>query len=268
MRLYGDGSLVHQAQSDEGIIEVVDSGDSRSLHFGTYPRQSSMRLSDPAFLDLSYTQAMMGCLLLNPNPRRVLVIGLGGGSLVKFLLRHFPDCQVDVVEYRRDVIEVAARYFGVPSNEPRLAITQGDGYLHVNHCFYETDLSYDLLLVDAYDHNGMAASVGVQAFFDACAGILSPDGVMSINLWGSDRNGFHRTMERINNSFADRSMILPVENKGNVIALATQFEVGHRELKALRTQVDEWEMRYRINLPRALQNLIRQNRNFISRLFA
>ena len=114
MRLYGDGRLVHQAQSDEGVIEVVDSGDSRSLHFGTHPRQSSMRISDPAYLDLSYTQAMMGALLLNPVPRRVLIVGLGGGSLVKFLLHHFPRCQIDVVEYRQDVIDVAHQFFGLP----------------------------------------------------------------------------------------------------------------------------------------------------------
>lgn len=125
-----------------------------------------------------------------------------------------------------------------------------------------------MLLVDAYDHNGMAASVGVQPFFDACSGILTADGVMSINLWGSERDLFNTTMQRINQSFAGRSMLLPVENKGNVIALATQFEVNHRDLKLLRAEVDEWEMRYRINLPKALQNLIRQNRNFISRLFA
>lgn len=268
MRIYGDGTLIHQTQTDEGIIEVVDSGDSRSLHFGTFPRQSSMRFSDPAYLELSYTQAMMGCLLLNPSPQRVLVIGLGGGSVVKFLLHHFPQCQIDVVEYRLDVIDVAGRYFNVPLTDPRLNIMQGDGYLHVSQLFYETDLSYDLLLVDAYDHNGMAASIGVQPFFDACAGILSANGVMSINLWGSDRSVFNTTMQRINQSFAGRSMLLPVENKGNVIALATQFEVSHRELKLLRDSVEEQEMRYRVNLPRALQNLIRQNRNFISRLFA
>lgn len=268
MRLYGDGTLIHQAHSDEGVIEVVDSGDSRSLHFGTYPRQSSMRISDPSFLELTYTQAMMASLLLNPAPRRVLVVGLGGGSLVKFLLHHFPACQIDVVEYRRDVIDVAQRYFGVPVNDARLNIMQADGYLHVSQLFYETDLSYDLLLVDAYDHNGMAASVGVQAFFDACAGIMTADGVMSINLWGSDRPTFNTTMQRINQSFEQRSMILPVENKGNVIALATQFEVNHGDLKLLRRKAEEWEMRYRINLPKALQNLIRQNRNFISRLFA
>jgi spermidine synthase len=268
MRLYGDGLVVHQAQSDEGVIEVVDYGDSRSLHFGTYPRQSTMLLSAPHRLELTYTQSMMACLLLNPAPKRALVVGLGGGSLVKFLLHHFPQCQVDVVEYRQDVVDVAQRFFGVSTDNPNLNIHLGDGYLHVKRCFYDSDLSYDLLLVDAYDHNGMAASVGVQAFFDACAGILTANGVMSINLWGSDRPTFNLTMQRINQSFDNRSMILPVENKGNVIALATNFYVKHSDLKQLRPQVDVMEMQFNVNLPRSLQNLIRQNRNFISRLFA
>lgn len=267
MQIYGDGRLIHQRQSDEGVIEVVDRGDERSLHFGTFPRQSTMRLSAPHALELGYTRAMMACLLLNPRPARVLVIGLGGGSLVKFLLHHFPACHIDVVEYRQDVIQVARDYFDVP-DDPRLNIFPGDGYQHVRQCFYNSDISYDLLLVDAYDHNGMAASVGVQAFFDACAGILAPRGVMSINLWGSERANFNRTMQRINISFDNRSMLLPVENKGNVIALASHVEFSHVALKQLRGKVDEMEMRYAIGLPKSLQNLIRQNRNFISRLFA
>jgi spermidine synthase len=268
MRIYDDGQLVHQSHSDEGIIEVVDRGDARSLHFGTYPRQSTMLLSAPHRLELTYTQAMMACLLLNSAPQRVLVVGLGGGSLVKFLLHHFPDCMIDVVEYRQDVIDVAQSFFQVPVNEPRLNIHLGDGYLHVKHCFYESELSYDLLLVDAYDHNGMAASVGVQPFFDACAGILADNGVMSINLWGSERAAFNQTMQRINRSFDGRTMLVPVENKGNVIALASRFDINHAELKQLRASVEMLELRYQVNLPKSLQNLIRQNRNFISRLFA
>ncbi|HDZ16095.1 hypothetical protein LCGC14_0971690 [marine sediment metagenome] len=267
MRIY-DGTLIHQSVTDEGIIEVVDSGNVRSLHFGTLPKQSAMRLNQPHHLELSYTQAMMGCLLLNPNPKRVCVIGLGGGSLVKFLLHHFPDCVIDVVEYRQDVVDVSQQFFNVPVYEPRLNIEIGDGYLYVKQRYFNSDISYDLILVDAYDHNGMAASVGVQSFFDACNGLLSDDGVMSVNLWGSERAAFSTTMERIRDSFDYAPMILPVENKGNVIALATAFYIESSILKQLRKQVDEMEMHYQINLPRYLQNLIRQNRNFIHRLFA
>ena len=73
MRLY-DGMLVHQSQSDDGVIEVVDDGDIRSLHFGTFPRQSCMSLEVPHSLELTYTEAMMAALLINSDPKRVLVV--------------------------------------------------------------------------------------------------------------------------------------------------------------------------------------------------
>ncbi|HEY0720688.1 MAG TPA: spermidine synthase, partial [Gammaproteobacteria bacterium] len=84
-----DGLLVHRTQDEWGPIEVVDDMLHRSLHFGTEPKQSSMLLSDPLALVLSYTRAMTTALLFVPQVRRVLLIGLGGGSLAKFFLHHF-----------------------------------------------------------------------------------------------------------------------------------------------------------------------------------
>lgn len=268
MRLYYGGLVVHQSQSDDGVIEVVDLGDTRSLHFGSHPRQSSMSIETPHTLELTYTQSMMACLLLTPKPKRILVIGLGGGSLVKYLLHHFPDCFIDVVEYREDVVKVAHGYFGVPDNDPRLKIHIGDGYLFTQERYYQAEADYDLILVDAYDHTGMAASVGAQAFFDACAGILSPEGVMSVNLWGSDNALFGQTMARINQSFEGRTMILPVENKGNVIGLALNRVVTNAALKKLKPRAEDQELELDINLPKALHDLIRRNRSLISRLFS
>ena len=260
MKLYGDGYVVHQSQSDDGVIEVVDTGDIRSLHFGTFPRQSCMSLQTPHTLELTYTEAMMAALLFNGAPKRVLVIGLGGGSLVKFLLHHFPDCHIDVVEYRHDVVKVAHGYFQVPEADPRLTIHIGDGYLFTQSRFYQDEIGYDMMLIDAYDHAGMAASVGIQAFFDACAGLLQDDGVMSINLWGTNRPVFRQTMARINTSFDGKSFILPVEDKGNVIAFATKRLVTQAALKNLRVHIDGLEDRFRIQLPKSLHELIRRNR--------
>ncbi len=267
MRLYYGGLVVHQSQSDDGLIEVVDLGDTRSMHFGTFPRQSSMSLRTPHTLELTYTEAMMACLLLNPNPKKVLVVGLGGGSLVKFLLHNFPDCEIDVIEYRQDVINVAHAYFGVPADEQRLNIHLGDGYLFVQQRYYQDDVNYDMLLVDAYDHIGMAASVGAQAFFDACAGVLSDNGVMSINLWGSDKPLFNQTMTRINQSFDGKSLILPVKDKGNVIGMATKWHVTNSDMKAMKRSVEQQEIQLDINLPTSLKNMARQNRSLITRLF-
>jgi spermidine synthase len=267
MRLYYGGLVVHQSQSDEGVIEVVDLGDIRSLHFGSHPRQSSMSLQTPHTLELTYTQSMMACLLLQPNPTRVLVIGLGGGSLVKFLLHHFPDCLIEVVEYREDVVKVAQGYFKLPSDEPRLKVHVGDGYVFTQERFYQQDAHYDLILVDAYDHTGMSPSVGVPAFFDACAGILSNDGVMAVNLWGSENQLFGQTMARMNQSFEGKTMMLPVENKGNVIGLAMKKVVTNAALKKLKMKAEQQELEFQIGLPKALHDLIRQNRSLIHRLF-
>lgn len=267
MQLYYGGQVVLQQSSDDGIIEVVDIGDMRSMHFGTYPRQSSMSIQQPHQLTLSYTRSMMACLLFNPLPKHILVIGLGGGSLVKFLLHHYPDTQITVIEYRRDVIDIAQRFFGVPEHDERLIICHGDGYQLVSEMFYRGEQQFDLLLVDAYDHEGMAQSIGAQVFFDACAGVLSPRGLMSINLWGSDRPSFNLTMQRINQSFDDQSLLLPVADKGNVIALALKQVVNPTKLKKLRPLAEQLEDNLQVSLPQSLQQLIRQNQSFLTRLF-
>jgi len=267
MQLYYGGFVVYQAASDEGIIEVVDIEHKRSLHFGTYPRQSSMSLDAPHSLELSYTRAMMAGLLFQPKPVNICVIGLGGGSLVKFLLHHFEDCKIDVVEYRQDVIDVAQRYFHVPHNDPRLRIHHGDGYQFVSEQFFSNGAFYDLLLVDAYDHLGMSASVEGQAFFDACAGVLNADGLMSINLWGTDRPGFSQSMQRINQSFSDQTLVLPVADKGNVIGLALKQKFNVSQLKKHRDLAETLNQKFDVGLPQSLHDLIRQNISFLNRLF-
>ena len=87
MHRYG-GIVIHQSRDEHGTIEVVEDGAYRSLHFGSEPKQSSMELHNPIRLALTYTRAMTAALLFNDAPRSVLLIGLGGGSLAKFLLHH------------------------------------------------------------------------------------------------------------------------------------------------------------------------------------
>src|SRR3569623_3741806 len=87
-------TLVHRSRDADGPIEVVDDGVIRTLHFGNDVRQSSMALHAPVHLMLLYAQAMMSCLLFQPGPRRVLLIGLGGGSLARVLRRRWRGCEV------------------------------------------------------------------------------------------------------------------------------------------------------------------------------
>ena len=79
-------------------IAVSESRGVRTLHVGGEAIQSSMRLEDPYALALDYTRCMMAFLLFHPEPRRALMIGLGGGSLAKFFHKFLKRTSIKVVE--------------------------------------------------------------------------------------------------------------------------------------------------------------------------
>src|SRR4030095_6741636 len=106
-----ESSLVFSCHDEEGVIEVVDDFDTRALYFGTSARQSAMSREEPHRLVLSYPRSMLSALLFTREPRSALVLGLGGGSLPRFLMHVFPTCRIDVVERRGQVGDVAHDHF-------------------------------------------------------------------------------------------------------------------------------------------------------------
>src|SRR5258708_29706713 len=97
------------------------------LHVGGEAIQSAMRVAEPDALALDYTRCMMGFLLFHPEPRRALMIGLGGGSLAKFFHRRLRGTRVRVVELDARIVVAAPTHFGLPANDARLAVEIGGG---------------------------------------------------------------------------------------------------------------------------------------------
>jgi spermidine synthase len=259
MRKY-QGEVIHQSHDQLGGIEVVEDSLNRSLHFGTDARQSSMLLRDPYQLSLSYTRAMCAALLFCEEPRRVLLLGLGGGSLAKFLLHHFPQCHIDAVEFRPEVHRVAQQHFALPE-EPRLQVVYDDaGHFVRRHNSAEGD--YDLMLVDAFLDHGIAYSVCGMSFFDACREQLSPDGVLSMNLWSDDRVHSSDFIEDMGLSFNNQVLRLPVEGKANVIGIATRQAAVKKQLRALDETAKRLEQRTTIEFTALLHTLRKLHRSF------
>ena len=95
-----------KGQRPGGLPEVAVSEDNglRSMYLGSDTLQSQMRISDPAELVLAYTRAMAGCLLLQASPRRILHVGLGGGSLPRFFHARLPDGRTRGLHHSYDVL--------------------------------------------------------------------------------------------------------------------------------------------------------------------
>lgn len=259
-------SVIYQCISDDGIIEVAQEHLSHSLYFGSSAKQSEMDISQPERLVLSYTQAMMAGLLFCPAPKTALLIGLGGGSLVRFLLHHFPVCNIDVVEFRADVVKLAYGYFFLP-NDNRLHITIDDGlnFLTSND---ELDSRYDLILIDAFDHNGIADSIKSSRFFEVCRASMTENGVMAINLWNSQQHQYTEIMANIEAAFNDSVLDIPVKDKGNVIAFATRSRTRFSPFKTLKYDAETLEQRVDLPFSTYLRELRRHNRwRLLSRFF-
>lgn len=151
---------------------------SRSLHFSDAAIQSRMDLLHPDALVLDYTRTMMaGVLMFVPEPARLAVVGLGGGSLVRFCHRHLPRTVVTAVESNPHVIALRGR-FAVPPDGARLRVVHDDGAHHVA----TTDERYDAILVDAFDRGGMPEALGTRRFYDDSLDALRPGGVLAVNL--------------------------------------------------------------------------------------
>jgi spermidine synthase len=262
-----DGLVIHQSHDDEGIIEVVDKEGERALHFGTHARQSSMLLADPNRLHSLYARAMMGVLLFNDNPRHVLMIGLGGGTIAKFLLHQFPQCQLKVVEFRSSVLKVARSHFGLPF-DPRLKIKIGCGAQHVMQQSRHHNELYDLIMVDAYDDTGMAPEVSSERFFDHCRTLLSKNGLLVINLWGTDKPLFQQVSWHMGRIFNWRMLFLPVRNRGNIIGFAFGDDCPKPSIKQLMIKAQQLEQRYQLDFPLYVQDFKRNNPSIINRVLS
>jgi spermidine synthase len=261
-----EGRIIHESHDDDGVLEVVDYKGVRSLHFGSASRQSSMLIAEPDKLELSYVRAMTSWLLFKQNWDEALLIGLGGGSLAKYLLHHFSDARIKAVEYRQSVVKVARSHFGLPL-DPRLKIIISDGGDFVRQRTETCMEKYCLLMVDAFDHDGMADSINNEAFFDACKVLLKNDGILVVNLWGGTKNPvFQQVALWLGRVFNWKVLFLPVRNRGNIIALAFNDGVPHYSLQDLKSKTEALEQLYQIEFSVFLKDLCKHNASTLSQV--
>ncbi|WP_303907695.1 hypothetical protein [Thiohalomonas denitrificans] len=256
MQKYG-GKVIHQSRDAFGVLEIIEDRFERSLHFGNNAKQSSTDIHIPARLVLSYTRAMAASLLFTPPPQRALLVGLGGGSLAKFLLHHFPECRVDVVEVRKKVHRLARTYFELP-DDPNLTVFIEDGAMFMGSASPDFG-DYDLMLIDAFLDDGIAGDVCGVPFLEDCRMRLSARGTLAMNLWSDDVIRASDLLEMMNDSFG-QVLRLPVEGKDNIIGFGGPAVPPPRELNSLSPRARELADALDVEFPAFLKRLRKHNR--------
>jgi len=186
----------------------------KSLHFSLAETQSSMKLAQPDALELEYTRLMMGFLLWQPQPQRIAMIGLGGGSLAKFCHRHLPLAQMSVVEINPHVIALRDE-FAVPPDGPRFEVVRGDGARFIK----TRPAAFDVLLIDGYDYDGLPGQLATGEFYDDCFACLRPAGMVVANVH-VEHSDYAAIVERVGRSAGAPALPVLGRERGNAIVFA------------------------------------------------
>ena len=183
-------NLVHSERSQYREVLVYEDRGERCMCFTRMcriGRQSCINLQKPREFALNYTHMVMGGLLFTTPlaPKRVLIIGLGGGTLPTALHEVLPDAEIDSVEIDPAVTRVARKYFGF-QDDPKLKVFETDGRVYVKGALRE-GRKYDAILLDAFDHEYIPEHLLTREFLTEVKSLLAPGGVLVGNTFSSSR---------------------------------------------------------------------------------
>lgn len=183
-----EARVIHSERSLYRNILVTDEHGERCLRFSVRRlerNQSCMLLDDPERIVFPYVRMMLAALLLDPDPGRILIVGLGGGTLPRALQRLLPKASIDIVEIDPAVVAVAERYFGFRSG-PKMRVVTADARVFVKRAFRRGD-RYDLIMLDAFGGDYIPEHLMTKEFLEEVRGLLTADGVLAANTFATSR---------------------------------------------------------------------------------
>jgi spermidine synthase len=219
-------TVLHEQQAMFGTIVVTeDDSGVRTLRFGRAgPRQSVVKPGDPDHLVLQYTRSAFVGLALAEAPRRMLVIGVGGGTLPMFLRKHYPEAAIDAVDIDPQVIDVARKFLDFREDATlRAHVADGRAFIEA------VREPYDVIFLDAFSSSELPPHLTTQEFLRAVRRALSPRGVVVGNIWDRYANRLYDSMIRTYQEVFDDLYMLNVPAAGNKILLALPRALALKE---------------------------------------
>ncbi len=231
---------IHESKSRYNSIYVTENeAGLRILRFEPGgDRQSVVKLGDPDHLELPYARVIPIAITLVEKPERVLIVGLGGGTIPSFLRKRMPQLMIDAVDIDPEVVAVAKSHFGFREDDKMRAYVE-DG----RHFIEQREALYDIIFLDAYASDNIPYSLATREFLIAVKRALKPRGVVIGNVWGNRANPLYDSMVRTYRAVYEEVAIVDVREALNkiVIACPTKQDLTSEKLirraRALTTEL-------------------------------
>ena len=208
--------LYEKPSAFNNIIVTEEADGMRVLRFERGgARQSITKPGEPEYLGFAYTKVAFVGLALIEEPKRIMVVGIGGGTMPMFLRKYYPNATIDAVDIDPDVVHVAKQYFGFREDE-KLKAHVGDGRAFIENAREP----YDVIFLDAFGTRNVPPHLTTIEFMRAVRRAVKPGGVVVGNIWGRGANRLYDDMVRTYQEAFDELYMLDVPGTTNKILLA------------------------------------------------
>jgi spermidine synthase len=206
--------------------------------------ETVVNLREADDLPIRYTRVMTVAAVYPPAPKKILMIGLGGGAISTYLAHFMPDVAIDTIELDPAVLAAAKKYFGLRETE-RVRYLVGDGRVMLKR----STERYDLILVDAFRGGYVPFHLMTREFYQLLKERLLPRGAIAFNIHDGTKL-YASTLRTLSSVFP--SVHLYPSGEGEVVTVVTATPAPERDALASRATALQSRYNFRFPLPQLL----------------
>lgn len=211
-------------------------------------QHSTVRLSDGLPISRSYARYSAVALLLRPEMKTLLVVGMGAGNVGTYLRSELPELAVDYVDIDPAIAE-AARRFLLFEDEEGVTVHIDDGRRFIA----ASQQQWDYVYVDTYIGNSIPFHLCTVQFFREVNRHLTPGGVLGINVSSNLDRPFARALLRSASEVFPSVYVFSVQSSTNQFFMASAART-RLPVEALGARADELDKQW--NLEPSLRQIV------------
>lgn len=202
--------LLFHKQTPDGLIEVWNKNSLRWLNIDAI-EQTRINSEQPELLASAVHRYFLAALIFIKTPKKVLLGGLGGGALARYLYNREPEIQGDAIEIDETIAKLAQDFFYFPVQQWIITVSDLRQWNARN---------YDLMVIDIAEGDLTPAWLCSEKMLRQLKRQLSEHGVMVMNLLVDDARTFVESLTEIRHVFQRKTLCISVPDHKNIIIFA------------------------------------------------
>ena len=220
--------LVFSARTQYSDVYIYQNKNELHLKFDADSRavQSVIDINQPYSIKMENLQYLMGILMFIPPPQNILILGIGGGTLVHFLRHHFPDSHITGVDLDEELIDIAQQHLMLPPASDNTHYAYQDAQQFIA----ETGQQFDLVVVDIFDGSESPGWIKTRQTAQQLSTILTAKGAVAYNLLIESDKEFAHFYAQLREQFNQQTLCLESDENENILIYALNFQVSQHSM--------------------------------------